>query len=143
MCWFVLAITLFRSAFSYLASIILHILRVDIIVPSDYRHLSTYELIKEYSGLTVLSVKDVKLQLLTPTMDDKHPSYIPLWTMITLPENLRSSPSAVISSLPRIMLYLPLVDSSTWYFHVTIFFVPNFGRQKYTFTFFEVANLTA
>ena len=48
--------TLFRSAFPYLASIIIRILLVELIVISDYKHLSTYKLINNSTGLTILYV---------------------------------------------------------------------------------------
>ena len=43
-------------------------------------------------------------------------------------------------SLLRIVSYLPVVDSSTWNFHVRIFVTLNSGKQKYMFTFSEVVN---
>ena len=49
----------------------------------------------------------------------------------------------VSRALPRIISYIPLVDSSTWNFYVTIFVALNYGRQKYTFNFFEVVNFPA
>ena len=45
----------------YLASKIMCILCVEIIVLSDSRHLLAYELIKDSSGLTIFSVKDLNL----------------------------------------------------------------------------------
>ena len=51
--------TLFRSAFLYLASKILRILHVELIVLSYLRHFLTYELIKESSHLTIFYVKDL------------------------------------------------------------------------------------
>ena len=51
--------------------------------------------------------------------------------------------SVVIKYLSRIISYLPLVDLSTWHFHVAIFVSLNSGRQKYMFTFFEVVNFPA
>ena len=52
--------TVFRSDYLYLASSILCILHVEDIALSDFRHSSTYELLKYSSGLTVLSVIDLK-----------------------------------------------------------------------------------
>ena len=46
----------------------------------------------------------------------------------------------VSRALPRIISYIPLVDSSTWNFYVTIFVALNYGRQKYTFKCLEVVN---
>ena len=40
----------------YFASKILQIICVELIVLSDLKHLSTYELIKDYSGLTIFSL---------------------------------------------------------------------------------------
>ena len=62
---------------------------------------------------------------------------------MTFSENLRSSPSAVSRSLPRIRLYLPLVDLSTWHFQVNILVAINSGKQKSIFTFFEVVKFPA
>ena len=49
----------FRSAFSCFGSKILHILSVELIVFSDLMHPSRYKLIKDYSGLTIFSIKDL------------------------------------------------------------------------------------
>ena len=46
-------------------------------------------------------------------------------------------------SLPRIISYLPVVDLSTWHFHVMIFVALNYGKKIYMFTFFEVVNFPA
>ena len=73
----------------------------------------------------------------------EHPSYGNSPPIMTLSENLRSSPNVVSRYLPRIILYLPLADSSKWNFHVTIFVSLNYGKQTYTFTFFEVVNFLA
>ena len=73
-------------------------------------------------------------------MGDYHPSYVTSPSIMTFSENLRSSPSAVSRSLPRIIPYLPLVYLLTWHFHVTILVVLNSGKQKSIFTFFEVLN---
>ena len=135
--------TVFRSDFSYLASIILHILIVELIALSDLRHLSTYELIKDSSGLTVLYVIDVKSWLLKSTISTEHILYGPFPLIMMFSENSRSSPCAVSMSLPRIILCLPLVNSSTWHIHVTIFGALNSVRHTYTFNFFEVVNLIA
>ena len=72
-----------------------------------------------------------------------HPSYGPSPPIMTFSENLRSSPSAVSRSLPRIRLYLPLVDLSTWHFQVNILVAINSGKQKSIFTFFEVVKFPA
>ena len=74
-------------------------------------------------------------------MGDKNPSYGLSAPIITFSSNLRSSLNAVSSSLPRIISYLPLVDSSTWHFHITILVALNNGNQKSMFIFFEVVNL--
>ena len=66
--------TLFRSDFSYFASKIIRILRVKLIVPSDSRHSLTYALIKDYSVLTLLSVKGLKSYVLTSTIGAEHRS---------------------------------------------------------------------
>ena len=55
-------------------------------------------------------------------------------------ENLCYDPKWISKYLPKIIWYLPLVDSSMWHFHVTIFVALNSGRQNSTFTFFEVVN---
>ena len=73
-------------------------------------HLSTYEFKKYSSGLTVLSVIYLKSSLLTSTMGDEHPLYGPSLPSMTFSEHLRSSPSAVSRSIPRIIFYLPVVD---------------------------------
>ena len=65
--------TLFRLASPYLASKTLRILRVELIVPSELRHSSTYALIKDYYGLTLLSVKGLKSYAMTPTICPDHP----------------------------------------------------------------------
>ena len=58
-------------------------------------------------------------------------------------EKLISSPSVVSRYLPGIILYLPVVELSTWHLHVTIFFALNSGNQKSTFTFFEFVTFLA
>ena len=73
-------------------------------------------------------------------MGDDHPLYGPSPPIMTFLENLRSSPNVVIGSLPRIISYLPLVDSSTWYFHVTILVQLNSGKKQSIFTFFKAVN---
>ena len=77
------------------------------------------------------------------TMGAKHPSDDQLPKMMIFSEKLRFSPSAVSRSLSRIMLYLTLVVSSMCHFHITVFVALNSGRQKFTFTFFEVMNFPA
>ena len=52
--------TMFRSAFSYLDSIILRILQVEFIALSDLRHSLTYDLINDFSSSFFLSVVYVK-----------------------------------------------------------------------------------
>ena len=81
--------------------------------------------------------------MLTSTIFDEHPFYGPSPPIITFSENLRSSPSAVIMSLPKIISYILLVDLSTWHFHITILVALKSGKKKSTFTFFEVVNFPA
>ena len=64
----------------YLASRILRILRVEIIALLDSGHLSTYKLIKDSSGLTVLYVIDIKSELLMSTIGAEHPI---IWSFAT------------------------------------------------------------
>ena len=71
---------------------------------------------------------------------DEHLLYGPSPPIIELSENSISSPSVINRSLPRIISYLPLVDSLTWNFHVTILVALNSGKQKSTFTLFEIVN---
>ena len=71
-----------------------------------------YALIKDSSSLTILSVKGLKFHLITSTVGAENPSYGPSPPITIFSEKLRSIPSAVISYLPRIMLYLPLVGLS-------------------------------
>ena len=52
--------TIFRLEFSYLVPSILRILHVELIAISDSGNFLTCELIKDSSGLTILSVIDVK-----------------------------------------------------------------------------------
>ena len=63
--------------------------------------------------------------------------------MMMFSENLRYNTKEVSKYLPRIISYLLLVDLATWYFHDTILVALNYGRQKSTFTFFEVVNFPA
>ena len=77
------------------------------------RHSLTYELIQYSYGLTVLSDKYVKSYFFASTMGSEHPLDGMLLPMMMISENLRSSTSAVIRSLHRIISYLPLVDLST------------------------------
>ena len=139
-CWNFSIIHFFRSAFSYLTSKILHILHVELIELSDSRHLSTYKLIMDSSGLTILSVKDLKSYLLNSAIVYKHPSCGPSPLMLRFSENFRSSPGAVSKYLPIIISYLLLVLLSTWHFHDTILVALNSDRHKYTFTLFEFVN---
>ena len=57
---------------------------------------------------------------------------------MTLSEKIRFSISAISRYLPRIILYLQLMDSSLWHLHVTIFVALNSDKQKSIFTFLEV-----
>ena len=105
--------TLFRSDFSYFASKIILIIRVELIVPSDSKHLSTYTLIKDSSGLTLLSVNGINSYVLTSNIGDElslNGSSPPKMTFL---ENLRSNPIAPSKSLPMIISYLLLVDLAT------------------------------
>ena len=77
------------------------------------------------------------------TMGDKHPLYFPFPPIMAFSENLRSSHSVVSRSLPRIVSYLPLVDSSTWHVYVTISVALNYGKQKTMLPFFEAVNFPA
>ena len=76
-------------------------------------------------------------------MGDKHPLYGPSTPIMTFSEKLRSSPSAVIRYLPRIISYLPLVDSLMWHFHVTILVALNSSKQKSIFAFFDIVKFPA
>ena len=63
--------TLFRSAFSYFASNILCICRVQFIMIPDSKHSLTYELRNDSYSLTTLSVKDVSSLFLTSSIGAK------------------------------------------------------------------------
>ena len=52
---------------------ILLILRFELIVPSDLRHLSTYALIKYSSGLNLLYFKVLKSYVLMSNIGAEHP----------------------------------------------------------------------
>ena len=82
-------------------------------MPSDSRHLSAYVLIKDYSSLTLLSVKGLNSYVLTSNIGAEYPLNGPSPPEIIFSETLRSNPKAVSKSLPRIILYLLLVDLST------------------------------
>ena len=58
--------------------------------------------------------------------------------MMKFSENLRSILSAVSKFLYSIISYLPLVYSSLWYFHITVFVALNSVKQKFIVTFFDV-----
>ena len=103
----------FRLDLLFLASNILRILLVALILPSDSRHPSTYALITYYSGLTFLSVKGLKLYVLTSNMGAEHPLNGPSPHMMMFLENLISNPKAVSKYLPRIISYLLLMDLAT------------------------------
>ena len=45
--------------------------------------------------------------------------------------------------LPKIILYMTLVDPSTWKYHVTISIALNLGKVKYISTFYLVVIFTA
>ena len=77
------------------------------------------------------------------TIGAEHPLCGPSLPCMVFSENFRSSPSVVSSSLPSIISYLPVVDSSTWHFHVMIFVALNSGKQKSMFNLFEVVNFPA
>ena len=104
---------LFMSNFSYFVSKIIRILRAQIIVPLDSRHLSTYLLIHDSSGLTLLSVKVLKSYVLTSTIGAEHTLYGPSPPKMMFSNFLRSNPEAVSKYLPRIILYLLLADLAT------------------------------
>ena len=74
------------------------------------------------------------------TIDAENPFYVPSPPIITFSKNLKSSNSAVIRSLPRIISYLPFLDFSTGHLHATIFVSLKSSKEKYTFPFFEVVN---
>ena len=74
------------------------------------------------------------------TIGADHPSYDPLPPIMTFSKKKGSSPSAVSVSLLRIILYLTLVDASTWHFHITVFVALNSGEQKPAVAFLEVVN---
>ena len=141
--WHCLVITLLRSDLSYFTNIIPRILRVEFFALLDSKYSSTYGFTKDSSGLTVLSVIDSKSWLLTSAMCVDHPPYVPSPPIMMLSENLISSPNAVSRFLPRIILYLPLVNFLTWHFHVNIFVALNSGKQKSTFTLFYFVNFRA
>ena len=56
-CWHYLVITLLRFNFLYLAYNIIRIHRVELTVLYELKVYSTYKLLKDYSGLIVLSVR--------------------------------------------------------------------------------------
>ena len=120
--------TWFRSDFLYLASKILRILRAELILPSDSRHLSAYVLIKYSSGLTFVFVKCLKSYVIMSNICSDHPLNGPSLHMMMFLENLRSNLKAVSKYLPRIIFYLLLVDLSTSNFHDTILVTQNSGR---------------
>ena len=59
-CWHFSVMTFFRSSFSYLASKMLRMIRIELIELSDLRYLSIYKLINYSSVLTIFSIKDLK-----------------------------------------------------------------------------------
>ena len=82
-------------------------------MPSDLRHLSTYTLTHDYSSLTLLYVKGLKLYVLTSAIGAYHSLNGPSPPKMMFQENLRSNPKAVRKYLPRIISYLLLVDLAT------------------------------
>ena len=109
-------------------------------MPSYSKHSLLYALIEDYSALTLLYVRGLKSYVLTSTIGADHPLNGPSPTKTMFSENLRCNSKAVSKSLPRIILYLLLVDLDTRQFNVTLLVAPNSGRQNYTFTFVEVVN---
>ena len=81
-----------------------------LIFPSESRHLSTYALIKDSSGLTLLFVKDLEAYVLTSNIGADHPLNDTSPPKVMFSENLRFNNKAVGKYLPRIILYLLLVD---------------------------------
>ena len=122
---------------------ILLILRFELIVPSDLRHLSTYALIKYSSSKNLLSVKSLKPNVLMSTLGADNPLNGPLPPKRMFSENLRYNNKAVSQSLPRIISYLLLVDLSMRHFHITFLVAPNYVRHNFMFTFLEVVNFPA
>ena len=81
-------------------------------------------------------------------------SYVPRSTMVavdplkgpssdlmTCSENFRFNHNYVNRSLPKIISYLTLADSSTWKFRITIFVALSWGKVKYILTLWLVVIL--
>ena len=139
-CWHFWVITLFRSALFYLSYMILNNICIEPITPLYSKHSLTYKLIMNYSGWTNLSAKVVNLYSLKPTTGAYHSLKGPPPLIMTDLGNFRSSTSMAGGYLYKIISYLLLEDSSTWHFHITIFFAPNSGKHNSTFTSFEGVN---
>ena len=58
----------------------------------------------------------------------------PSYALMTCSEDFIFNPNYVNRYRPKIILYLPLVDSSTWHFHVTTFVTLSAGNMKSTLT---------
>ena len=67
----------------------------------------------------------------------------PSSTSMTWSDNYIFNPNSVNIYLPRIISYLPLAESSTWKFHVTIVFALCSGKVKSILTFRLVVILPA
>ena len=68
-------------------------------------------------------------------MGGVEPLKVPPPASMAWSDNFRFNPKVVNISLPKIIEYLPLEDSSTWTFHVTVFVTLISGKVKSTLTF--------
>ena len=74
-------------------------------------------------------------------MGDVYPLKVPSSASMTWSDSYRFNPRAVNRSLPNIIPYIPLAESSTWHFHVEISVAISSGKVNYIYTFLLVVIL--
>ena len=83
------------------------------------------------------------MYILWSTMGEINPFKGPSYASMKCSENFILDPNYVNRSLPKIISYLPLAESHTWQFLVTIFIALSSGKVKYIINFMLVLVLPA
>ena len=102
---------------------------------SDSYISSMYEFVKYYSGANLPVFKSLNFYLPKSIMCFFDPLKVPSPAPRMCLEKFRFNTNDVNISIPKILLYLLLVESPTWQYYIKINLALNSGHLKYILTF--------
>ena len=92
-------------------------------------------MVNNSSGVIYPVSKSVNLYVPRSTMGSVYPLKYPLYPPMAWLDHFLFNPNYINRYLPNIISYIPLAESSTWHFHVTIFFTLSSGKVNSIVTF--------